>query len=387
MNSPRASIIVSTWNGRHLLETCLPPLLRAVAQAGGNHEIIVVDDASSDDTVAWMAREYPQLKLLALPKNLRFAGANNAAARIATGDIVVFLNNDMIVAPDFLPPLLAPFEHEDVFAVTAFIQMAPRLVDGCLVCETGLVRGRRENGFLVLQHDSPETNDPIPVIYAGGGSSAWRKDRFLALGGFDTLFRPFYSEDLDVSYQGQKHGWQVLFQPKSRMEHKHRQTNNPKHFPAWYVERMFLKNALLFLWKAQTDEDLVRAHFRMLHHMLMRPRHAPRVGEGVLARDRATAGTARPSRAKSRGNHAHGSRSRRAARPARRGAGRRRAGRLPYGSTGTGKRVLVLGFAPLPFEPERRLSALCHRTWHVTQALARRRPRSGARGQPHGRRL
>ncbi len=339
-----------------------------MAEAGGNHEIIVVDDASSDDTVAWMQHEYPQIKLLALPKNLRFAGANNAAARIATGDILLFLNNDMLVEPDFLPPLLAPFEDDDVFAVTAYIQMAPRLVEGSLVCETGLVRGRSENGFLVLQHDKPESGDPIPVIYAGGGSSAWRKDRFLALGGFDTLFRPFYSEDLDVSYQGQKHGWRVLFQPQSRMEHKHRQTNNPKHFPAWYVERMFLKNALLFLWKAQTDEDVVRADFRMLWRMLMRPRLHPALGKAFLRatwqlpellahRARSRAGIARTDREV-------------VARAA--GAPRVRTaegGTLPYRSAGTGKRVLVLGFAPMPFEPERRLSALCHRTWHVTQAL------------------
>ena len=123
MAAPRASLIVSTWNGRHLLEQCLPPLLRAVEEAGGEHEVVVVDDASTDDTVEFLKREYPQVALLALPKNLRFAGANNAAARAATGEILVFLNNDMLVEPDFLPPLLQHFSDPEVFAVTGFMQM------------------------------------------------------------------------------------------------------------------------------------------------------------------------------------------------------------------------------------------------------------------------
>ncbi|MCJ7749512.1 MAG: glycosyltransferase, partial [Armatimonadetes bacterium] len=99
MTNPRASIIISTWNGRHLLETCLPLVLRAVAHSGIDHEVIVVDDASTDDTVEYVQKEFPHVRLLALERNLRFAGANNAAARIARGEILVFLNNDMHVDP------------------------------------------------------------------------------------------------------------------------------------------------------------------------------------------------------------------------------------------------------------------------------------------------
>jgi len=366
--SPRASIIVSTWNGRHLLETCLPPLLRAVQRAGGDHEIIVVDDASTDDSVAFVRDTYPEIKLLALPRNLRFAGANNAAARVAAGDLLVFLNNDMLVEPDFLPPLLQPFDDPDVFAVTAYLQMAPHTVGGGVIRETGLVRGRFENGFSVLHHEDPESDRPLPVIYAGGGSSAWRKDRFLALGGFDTLFHPFYFEDLDVSYRAQKHGWRLLFAPQSRMEHKHRQTNNPTHFRAGYVDQTFRRNNLLLLWKVLTDEDFVRAHFRALWRMLLHSRTNPGLDAAFV---QAVGKLPRLLRQRARGRTGIVLTDREVF---ARAAGKPRlpvtdAGRLPYGSSGRGRRVLVMGFAPLPFEREWRLSALCHRTWHVTQAL------------------
>jgi GT2 family glycosyltransferase/glycosyltransferase involved in cell wall biosynthesis len=364
----RASLIISSWNGRHLLERCLPSALRAVAHAGGDHEVIVVDDGSTDDTVEYVQREFPEVRVVALPRNLRFAGANNAGARVARGDVLVFLNNDMQVSPGFLAPLLKHFEHPAVFAATARLQMKPRRVAGGYIEETGLVRARFEDGFFVLQHDQPITEEPVQVLYAGGGSSAVRRDRFFELGGFDRLFRPFYFEDLDISYRAQKHGWQVVYEPKSMMVHAHRQTNSPENFPGGYVDRMFGKNSLLFTWKVLTDRDLLGQHFRALWLSLMRPRAHPAMGAfffralaqlpGLLrARHRARRGLVLSDREAIA----------RAAAPAQDEA--TEAGRIPYGSSGRGKHVLVIGFAPLPFEKERRLGALTFRTWHVTQAL------------------
>jgi len=272
VSAPRASLIISSWNGRHLLETCLPRALLAAERADGDHEVIVVDDASTDDSVEYVRREFPQVRLLALERNLRFAGANNAAARFAAGDIFVFLNNDILVAADFLPPLLRHFADPDVFAVTAHIQMTPRRLRAGVVRETGLVRARFEHGFFVLRHEDPESDRPAPVIYAGGGSSAWRRDRFLQLGGFDRLFRPFYFEDLDLSYRGLKAGWRILFEPTSRVVHQHRQTNAPRNFRADYIELMFCKNNLLFMWKALTAPSLLTAHFLALWGAVIRPR-------------------------------------------------------------------------------------------------------------------
>jgi len=282
VSAPRASLIISSWNGRHLLAACLPRVLIAVEQAGGDHEVIVVDDASSDDSVDFVRREFPEVRLLALERNVRFAGANNAAARIAKGDILIFLNNDMLVAPDFLPPLLRHFADADTFAVTAHIEMPPKRTAAGVVRETGLVRAKLKNGFLVLRHEDPESDRAVPVIYAGGGSSAWRRDRFLGLGCFDRLFRPFYFEDLDISYRGQKAGWKILFEPMSRVVHQHRQTNAPRNFPAGYIELMFRKNSLLFMWKALTDPRLITAHFLALLGLAIKPRSDLQLASSIL---------------------------------------------------------------------------------------------------------
>ena len=386
MSHLRASLIISTWNGRHLLETCLPKALRAVAEAGGDHEVIVVDDASRDDTVAYVKREFPQVRLLALKRNLRFAGANNAGARIARGEYLVFLNNDMLVEPDFLEPLLRPFRDPGVFAVTAQIHMPPKYAGGREIRETGLVRARFEDGLFVLRHEdlpascgspgleaAPAAQEPVPVLYAGGGSSAWRRDRFLQLGGFDRLFRPFYFEDLDVSYRAQKAGWKVVFAPGSQVVHQHRQTNNPRNFPARYIERMFGKNNLLFTWKVLTDQTLLNAHFRRLWRLIVGGgrRQAPaqlpawflraalQVPELLVKRHRARARLLLSDAEVLRQGEAAAA------------VEAAEAGSVPSsgGQTRSGRRILVLGFAPLPFERERMVDSRGFRTWHIAQAL------------------
>ncbi len=368
MSALRASLIIATWNGRHLLETCLPRVLRAVEEEGNDHEVIVVDDASSDDTVEFLGREFPQVRVVALGRNVRFAGANNAGARAARGDVLVFLNNDMLVAPRFLGPLLRHFEDPEVFAATARIEMAPRRVAGGVVRETGLVRARFEDGFFVLQHDEPLSDEPVDVLYAGGGSSGMRRDRFFELGGFDRLFRPFYFEDLDVCYRAQKMGWRVVFEPKSRMVHRHRQTNSPRNFAPGYVDLMFGKNSLLFTWKVLTDRGMLGQHFRALWGRLMRPRTDPRLGACFL-RAAAQLPELLAKRRRARADGVLADREvieRGRAGPAEEAAA---GGVVPYGSTAGGSRVLVIGFAPLPFEKEQRLGALGFRTWHVAQAL------------------
>ncbi len=368
MSRLRASLIISSWNGRHLLETCLPRVLRALAHAGGRHEVIVVDDGSADDTVEFIHREFPEVRLLPLARNLRFARANNAAARVAEGDILVFLNNDMHVSVDFLSPLLRHFENPSVFATTARIEMQPRRVAGGLIQETGLVRARFVGGFFVLQHEHPITEEPVRVLYAGGGSSAVRRDQFFELGGFDRLFRPFYFEDLDVSYRAQKRGWHVVYEPKSRMVHMHRRTNTPANFPGRYVDLMFGKNSLLFTWKVLTDSRLVRQHFRALWARLMRPSLDPGLA-AVFFRAAAQLPELVRSRHRARRGEALTDQQTIALAAAARGDEATDAGSIPYASSGRGKRVLVVGFSPLPFEKERRIGALCFRTWHVTQAM------------------
>ncbi|MEJ2078233.1 MAG: glycosyltransferase [Acidobacteriota bacterium] len=276
------SIIVLNWNGRHLLEEGIPPLVRAVRRAGGEHQILVVDNGSTDDSIEWLRREYPGVDLLALPENLGFAEGNNRGVEEARHDIVLLLNNDMIVDEDFLNPLLDGFNDPKVFAVTAQVEFPPDRRRE----ETGYTRGRFRGGFLHLEHAPIKpyhhTRKFVPVLWAGGGSSAFRRDRFLELGGFDPIFSPCYFEDTDLSYRAWRRGWRVQLAADSKVLHRHRSSTSRRFSPKelettveerriWYIWRNYQLRTLvshLFLLPWSLTKWLpVRAYARALSRL------------------------------------------------------------------------------------------------------------------------
>src|SRR5471032_3100166 len=115
-SSSSASVVIPNWNGKDLLEKYLPSVVEALAGNAAN-EIVVVDNGSTDGSADFVRTRFPQVNLLALPSNLGFGGGSNAGFRAARNQIVVLLNSDMRVAPDFLAPLLEGFRDPEVFAV------------------------------------------------------------------------------------------------------------------------------------------------------------------------------------------------------------------------------------------------------------------------------
>src|SRR5262249_33757715 len=151
-------------------------------------------------------------------------------------------------------PLLDCFGHPAVFAAASQIFLwdpdARRE-------ETGRTDGRLVGGLLRVGHSMvTDLPGPVSVLYAGGGSSAFDRRKFLALGGFDELFRPIYVEDVDISYRAWKRGWLTLSQPASVVWHKHRATMAQRFDPA-DVERTVRANDLLFAWKNFADPALL----------------------------------------------------------------------------------------------------------------------------------
>ena len=240
-----ASIVIPNWNGRDLLEKYLPSVIAAAAKHP-DHEVIVVDNGSTDGSAEMLREHFPSVGVLALEKNLGFGGGANAGVEAARNDIVVLLNSDMRVAEDFLAPLLAAFSDPHVFAVACqilFSDPAKRRE------ETGLTEGRWRRGSLWVSHrDDPLLDRPFPCFYAGGGSAAFDRRKFLALGGFDELLAPFYFEDTDLGFLAWKRGWSVLYEPRSIVWHEHRGTIG-RTFSLSYIEGVLGKNRLLFCWK------------------------------------------------------------------------------------------------------------------------------------------
>lgn len=273
----RCSVVIVTWNGKDLLSESLPPLLRALRFHGGDHEVIVFDNGSTDGTEDYVRAQFPEVRLVRNEHNEYFGGGNNLAIQEAKDDIVVLLNNDMIVHDDFLAPLLQPFTDGEVFAVASQVFLAdptkPRE-------ETGKTRASFNGCDLDWRHDQitaeDEQREYLPVFWGHGGAMAVDRHKFQFLGGFDRMYDPFYVEDADLSYQAWKLGWRCLLAVKSKVIHKHRTSTS--RFGNDFITQIVRRNHELFIWKNFSDMGKLARHFWRLPRQQMRRAGIPGIG-------------------------------------------------------------------------------------------------------------
>lgn len=207
-------VVVLNWNGRAWLERCLPALQ---AQSRLADEVVVVDNASNDDSVAWMQTHHPWVQVLALDRNLGFAEGNNRGASGATTDALVFLNNDTEVAPDWLARLVAAAEADDSRALVSSRIVywdRPDVIDsagdGYLRCGGAFKRlhGQSADRASVSQE----------VFGACGAAFLIRREWWERLGGFDPSFFMVY-EDVDLSYRARLMGARVWYAADAVVRH------------------------------------------------------------------------------------------------------------------------------------------------------------------------
>jgi O-antigen biosynthesis protein len=232
-------------------------LQQAIAFTGQPHAILVVDDGGSDDTPRFIREQFPQVEVLSL-EHCGFSRAINSGVLQAKTDTVILLNNDIVVEPEFIGALLAPLQDSGVFGVGAKTLSETGELEFVL---GNLTRGLWRQGLLEIFH---ETNPmrlhlPAPQLYAQGSALACRRRHFLDLGGFDTLYEPFYWEDVDLCYRAWKRGWKVLYEPKAVCRHFQSRTTARDYAPD-FVRLCSLRNAYLFLWKNITDKPFFFRH-------------------------------------------------------------------------------------------------------------------------------
>lgn len=266
------SIVIPNFNGQKLLEKNLPLVMAAAKDA----EVIVVDDASSDDSVAYLKQKFPAIKVVALKVNGRFAKACNAGVKAAGGEVVVLLNNDVAPAENFLTPLLKPFVDPKIAAVGC-IEVDPRY-PGRL---SGRAGGDWRRGLVVHWRAGAQTDGE--TFWVSGGSGAFRKRLWLEAGEMDPLYAPAYQEDRDLSYRLMKRGYKTVTSAGSLVEHRHDSTN-PEVIGPKAVEVASHRNSLIFVWKNIHDRRLLVSHLVWLpyHLTLTNWRTRGRFGRGFI---------------------------------------------------------------------------------------------------------
>jgi GT2 family glycosyltransferase len=244
---PRVSIVIPVHGKLAYTLACLRSLTRYETQAP--FEVIVVDDASPDDSAAALA-QIAGVRLLRNASNLGFIGSCNAGAAAAKGEFLLFLNNDTQVSPDWLDALLRCFvERTDCgIAGSRLVYPDGRLQEaGSLVFADGTcwTTGRFESRDALAFRYRRETD------YVSGASLMIRRELFQRLGGFDTRYAPAYYEDTDLAFAVRRIGLRVYYEPASLVIHcegisagtdlgsgmkRYQQVNQRKFVDKWAAE-------------------------------------------------------------------------------------------------------------------------------------------------------
>lgn len=236
----KSSIIIPNFNGAKLLEKNLLKILDS-----GANEVVVVDDASSDNSLKVIKR-FKEIVLIQNRQNLGFVNSVNKGVQEASGEIIVLLNNDVEPEKNFLKPVLPYFKNQKIFAVTF---SEPQF---------SWAKASYTNGFIV--HNPGKRQDkPHVSFWASGGSAAYSAEKWQTLDGMDPIYRPFYWEDIDLSFRAWKRGWEVWWEPKSIVHHKHGETIE-KYFSKNYREYVSARNQLFFIWKNIINKKLIDQH-------------------------------------------------------------------------------------------------------------------------------
>jgi GT2 family glycosyltransferase len=211
---PEVSVVIVTWNGRRFLEPCLEAV---ASQQGVSFETILVDNASTDDSVALVRRRFPWVRVVPLPENRGFAGGNNAGAAQARGRFLAFLNNDTVPDPGWLRSLRRGVDERPGFLLAAsqIVYMHdPAVVDsaGDGMLRWGGAFKRLHGGSVEDAHESRE------VFGVCGAAFLISKAVFEELGGFDEDFFASH-EDVDLSYRARLHGYRSRYVADAVVRH------------------------------------------------------------------------------------------------------------------------------------------------------------------------
>jgi len=222
MSRPLVSIVILNWNGRPFLQRFLSSVL---AGTWPHQEVVIIDNASTDDSVAWLRHHHPQVRIIQHPENFGYAKGYNEGLKQIRADYYVLLNSDVEVPPGWIEPVMALMESDPQIAVCQ-----PKLLQfdrrdhfeyagaaGGWLDYLGypFARGRV---FDICELDTGQYDKVRPIFWASGAAMFVRASVYHELGGLDEYFFA-HQEEIDFCWRAQLAGYQVVACPQSVVYH------------------------------------------------------------------------------------------------------------------------------------------------------------------------
>lgn len=212
-DTPRVSIIIINWNGKHFLQDCLASITDNTRYP--NYDIIVVDNGSTDGSVCFMHSNYPSVSVIENTTNQGFARANNQAIRASDSEYLFMLNNDTEVMEGWLNESVALAQSNPKIGIVGsklfYMDMKPQYIGGRQFSHHG-VKSKR----IVKWQGKHDRIKAVDKIY--GAAFLAKREVFNNVGLFDENFY-FYGEEGDLCYRARSVGYKVLYNPHSRVKH------------------------------------------------------------------------------------------------------------------------------------------------------------------------
>ena len=218
----RTAVVILNWNGRQHLEQFLPSV---VAHTPQQVRIIVADNGSTDDSVAFLAQHYPAIEIIRLERNYGFAEGYNRALEQVDAEFFILLNSDVEVTARWVEPLVATLTNNRSIAAVApklrsygnrdhfeYAGAAGGYID---ILGYPFCRGRI---LSTLEQDKGQYDTAQEVFWASGAAFCCRADVFRMLGGFDADFFA-HMEEIDLSWRMQLQGYKIMVEPHSTVYH------------------------------------------------------------------------------------------------------------------------------------------------------------------------
>jgi N-acetylglucosaminyl-diphospho-decaprenol L-rhamnosyltransferase len=205
----RFSLIILNWNGRDHLVRCLESIK---AQNLAGHEVIVVDNASVDDSIQVARQVDPSVVIIQRDTNNGFCEPNNRAAHQAKGDYLIFVNNDIVLGPDFFSHLDDAIRtHSPTLLAVRMLQLRnPQFIDNCGIAFSFYGVGRQR--LRGQRADCPEAMKVQEGVIPSGACCVIRREVFLTLGGFDEMLF-FNTEDVDLGLRALQQNHRCVYTP------------------------------------------------------------------------------------------------------------------------------------------------------------------------------
>ena len=219
---PKCAIVILNWNGQKFLEQFLPFVMLSTY---ANTEVIVADNFSTDDSIAFIEKKYPSIRIVRLTQNWGFAKGYNDALKQVKADYLVLLNSDVEVGPGWLEPMVALLEND--ISIAACQPKIRSWHDKKMFEYAGAAGGWidkygypfcKGRVFEICEEDLGQYDNAEPVFWASGAALFIRASAFYEMNGFDEYFFA-HQEEIDLCWRLQLAGYKIYSCPSSIVYH------------------------------------------------------------------------------------------------------------------------------------------------------------------------